>query len=303
MKNIALSLLVILLLAALILFLIAFQVRETESALVIRFGKPVRQITEPGLELKWPIPIESVQKFDSRMRVFNADIGETTTKGAIPIIVHSYVVWRIAEPLTFFNAVGTVREAESKLLNQITDVQNRVIGRHSFGEFVNSDKSRIRFEAIEQEILQELAPEVKNIYGIEINTVGIKRLKVAKDVTESVFGRMRAERARRTAATLAEGESQATAIRSDADMKKTEILAAAEARALEIQGKGDAEAARYYEMLEADEDLAMFLRNIKALKTSLEQKSTVVISAETEPFHLLRDKPKLEPNDNVQSGK
>ncbi|MHC4842925.1 MAG: protease modulator HflC [Planctomycetota bacterium] len=297
MKNIAITFLILLLVIALGLYLVAFQVRETESALVVRFGKAVREITEPGLKFKWPAPIERVHTFDSRMQVLNAEVGETPTKGAVPIIVHTYVVWEIAEPLKFFNAVGTVREAETQLLHQIHDVQNRIIGRHSFGEFVNSDKSKIRFEDIEREMTQELASAMQDNYGIEIGTLGIKRLMVAKDVTASVFERMRAERKRQSDDTFAQGSAQAMAIRSDADMKKTEILAAAEARAMEIRGKGDAEAAKYYQMLQADEDLAMFLRNIKALKTTLEQKSTVVISADTEPFNLLREMPKLEPKD------
>ncbi|MHC4131418.1 MAG: protease modulator HflC [Planctomycetota bacterium] len=303
MKNIAITLLIVLLVLALGLYLVAFQVRETESALVVRLGKAVRTYKEPGLRFKWPAPIETVYKFDSRLRVYNADVTETTTKGAVPIIVHTYVIWRVDEPKTFFNAVGTVREANSKLNSQISDVQNRVIGRHSFGEFVNSDKTKIQFDKIEQEMLDELKTALGSSYGIDIKTLGIKRLMVAEDVTQSVFARMQAERARKTEATLAQGNAQATAIRSDADMKKTEILAAAESRAMEIRGRGDAEAARYYEMLEADEELAMFLRNIKALKTTLEKKSTIVISAETEPFNLLREMPKLNPNDSGKTDK
>ncbi|MHC4264729.1 MAG: protease modulator HflC [Planctomycetota bacterium] len=301
MKNIAITLLIVLLMAALGLYLLAFQVRETESALVVRFGKPVREIKDPGLKFKWPAPIERVTKFDSRLRVYTAEVTETTTKGAIPIIVHTYVVWRVAEPLAFFNAVGTVREANSKLYSQISSVQNRVIGKHSFGEFVNSDQSKIQFDKIEQEMLDELKIALGEGYGIEIKTLGIMRLMVAEDVTQSVFARMQAERTRRTEATIAQGNAQATAIRSDADMKKTEILAAAESRAMEIRGKGDAEAARYYEMLEADEELAMFLRDLKALRTILEKKSTVVISAETEPFNLLREMPKIKPKDSKQA--
>ncbi|MHC4292890.1 MAG: protease modulator HflC [Planctomycetota bacterium] len=302
MKNIAITLLIVLLVAALGLYLVAFQVRETESALVIRFGEAVRQYKdEPGLKFKWPVPIEQLVKYDSRLRVYNAELDETTTKGAVPIIVHTYIVWRVDEPLTFFKAVGTVREANSKLYSQISDVQNRVIGRHSFGEFVNSDKSKIKFGEIEQEMLDELKNAVGEDYGIEIKTLGIKRLMVAKDVTQSVFSRMQAERARRTEATVAQGNAEATAIRSDADMKKTEILAAAESRAMEIRGKGDAEAAKYYEMLEADEELAMFLRDIKALKTTLEKKATIVISADTEPFNLLREMPKIKPGESIKT--
>ena len=156
MKNLVITIFIILLIAFLGLVFATFQVRETESALVTTFGKPTREITKPGLYFKWPPPVQWLYKFDSRMRVFEADIGETTTKGAVPIIVNTYVVWKIAEPLEFFNAVGTVSEAENKLRSRINDTQNRVIGRHSFGEFVNSDPTKIHFKQIEEEMLTDL---------------------------------------------------------------------------------------------------------------------------------------------------
>lgn len=295
MKDIAITIFIVLVIAILGLYLVSFQVREIESALVTTFGKPTREITEPGWYFKWPAPIQRVYPFDSRMRVFEGDLGETTTKGAVPIIVNTYVVWKIAEPLKFFNAVGTVKEAESKLLSQLSDAQNKAVGRHNFSEFVNSDPSKIRFEGIEDEMLAELQQTVRDDYGIEIKTLGIKQLKVSEDVSKDVFERMRAERNRKTEATIAEGNAEATRIRTDADSKKIELLAAAEARAKAIRGQGDAEAAKYYKMLEADPDLAMFLRDIEALKRILEQRSTIVLSADTEPFKLLKEMPVLKP--------
>ncbi|RKY25251.1 MAG: hypothetical protein DRP62_01745 [Planctomycetota bacterium] len=295
MKNITVTIFIILLVAVLGLYLISFQVRETESALVTTFGKPTRQITEPGWYFKWPAPIQQIYKFDSRMRVFEADVGETTTKGAVPIIVNTYVVWRIAEPLAFFNAVGTVKEAQSKLLSQISDTQNNVIGRHSFGEFVNSDPAKIRFEQIQDEMLSDLKQAIKGNYGIEIKTLGIRQLKVSEDVSKDVFERMRAERNRKTEATIAQGNAEATRIKADADSKKTELLAVAEARAKAIRGQGDAEAAQFYKLLEEDPDLAMFLRDVEALKKILQERSTVVLSADTEPFKLLKEMPALTP--------
>jgi len=137
MKNIAITIFIALVVLVMGLYLISFQVRETESALVTRFGKPVRTITQPKLCFKFPAPIEHVNRFDSRLHVFEADLGETTAKDLVSIIVNTYVVWKIAEPLKFLNSVGTVREAEVKLYSQITDTQNRVIGRHAFGEFMN----------------------------------------------------------------------------------------------------------------------------------------------------------------------
>ena len=144
MKSIVITIFILLVVVILGLIFFSFQVRETESALLMRFGKPIRQITAPDWYFKWPEPIEEVEKFDSRMRVLEVDASETPTKGATPIIVNTYVVWKIAEPLKFFNALGTVMEAESKLRSQISNTQNEVIGRYDFSEFVNSDKSKIK---------------------------------------------------------------------------------------------------------------------------------------------------------------
>lgn len=293
MKNIAITTFILLALVILGLLFVSFQVREIESALVTRFGEPVREITEPGWNFKWPPPIERVYKFDSRLKILDAELGETTTKGAVPIIVNTYVVWKISKPLEFFNAVGSVREAEEKLLGQIKDTQNKVIGLHYFSEFVNSDPAKIKFSQIQSEMFTSLKEAVKDDYGIDIMDLGIRQLKVNKETSKEVFERMRAERDSKTQSIITEGESMATQIKADADGISTELLAAAKGRAKAIRGQGDAEAAQYYKMLEADTELAMFLRDIEALKVILQARSTVVLSADDMPFRLLKELPVL----------
>lgn len=294
MKNIAITLFVLLVVAALTFYLISFQVRETESALVTSIiGKPARQITEPGWHFKWPAPIQKIHKFDARMRVYEADLGQTSTKGADPIIVKTYIVWKIAEPLKFFNALGTVSEAENKLYSQISNTQNEVIGQYEFSEFVNSDPEKIKLDQIQDQMLAELRKQVGADYGIEIKMLGIKQLKVTEDVTKQIFDRIRAERRRESDATISQGRAEATRIKTDADIKQSELLAAAKARAKIIRGQGDAEAAKFYKMFEDDPELAMFLRDIEALKKILKERSTVVFSADTAPFKLLKQAPKL----------
>jgi len=295
MKNVAITVFIILVVAVLGLYLISFQVRETESALLTTFGRPTRELTEPGWYFRWPAPIQRVYKFDSRMRIFEANLGETTTKAVVPIIVNTYIVWRIADPLQFFNAVETVKEAENYLRSQLNDTQNNVVGQYYFSEFINSDESKIKIEEIQEKMLAGLRQAVRDDYGIEIKTLGIKQLKISADVSKDVFERMKAERNRRTEATIAEGNAEATKIKTDADSKKIELLAAAQARAKAIRGQGDAEAAKYYKMLEADPELAMFLRDVEALKKILEKRSTIVISADTEPFKMLKQMPELKP--------
>jgi membrane protease subunit HflC len=295
MKSIAVTILVVLVVIVLVMALISFQVRETESALVTTFGKATRQITEPGLYFRWPPPIQQIYKFDSRLRIFEADLAETPTKGAVPIIVNTYVVWRIADPNRFLNSVGSTSAAEAKLHSQMNETQSNVVGQYSFSEFVNSDTNNIKIQEIQDKMLANLHGSVREAYGIEVKALGIKQLKISADVSKDVFDRMRGERNRKTENTIAEGRAEAVAIRTQADAQKTELLAAAQARAKAIMGQGDAEAAKYYEMLQADPELAMFLRDVEVLPAILKERSTYIINTDKDPFKLLREMPNLQP--------
>jgi membrane protease subunit HflC len=297
MKNIAITIFVVLIVVTLGLYLISFQVRETESCMVTTFGKPTRQIIEPGWYFKWPFPIEQVHKFDSRMRVFTVEVEETRTASGDPIIVNTYVVWRISEPLKFFNSIKTVKNAEDELLrSRIRNTQNNVIGRYSFSEFVNSDPTKIKFKEIQEDMLNALQEALVSAdYGIEIKAMGIKQLKVSEDVTKEVFERMRAERNRRAADIKAEGDSVAVRIETEARTISDELVAVADARAKKIRGEGDARAAQYYKMLDEDPELAGFLRDLEALQKMLETNTTFVVPTDREPFSLLKGIPDLKP--------
>ena len=302
MRNFWIVILLLLVVTSLGFVLVGFQVRQTESALVTRFGKPVRPITEPGLYFKLPAPIERVHKFDSRSRLYEPQEGfleETTTAGGEPIIVSSYVVWRISDPLQFLVSVRDSKGAEENLKSLLRNAQNAVVGRHYFSELVNTDRDKIRFEQIEQEMQGEMAPLAAANYGMEIRAVGLRRLMVSEKVTENVFDRMRADRDRRTKAILAAGAAEADRSQGDAQAKEKELLAIADAQAEAIRGAGDAEAAKYYKMLEADPELAMFLRDIEALRTILKERSTIVLGTDIEPMRLLKQIPDLQ---NRQSG-
>ena len=192
MKNFWAILSVIIVIVILLLSSVLYQVRETETVIVTRFGDPVRPVIEPGLELKWPKPIEVVHRFDSRSRLFD-DIPEeeTTTAGGEPIIVKSYAVWSIADPERFLTSVKDVKSAEDSLGTLLRNAQNSVIGKHYFSEFVNTDPAKIKFEQIENEIISEVREKARDEYGIAVKTVGLKQINVPKDVTEEVFNRMK----------------------------------------------------------------------------------------------------------------
>ncbi len=296
MKNIAITIFIVLIILTLSLYLISFQVRETESCMVTTFGDPTRQITEPGWFFKWPFPIQQVHTFDSRMRVFAPEVEETRTAGGHPIIVNTYVIWRISEPLKFYNRIQTVRNAENEFLrSRIRNTQNNVIGLHNFSEFVNSDQEKIKIKEIEQEMLAQLQQAVDEDYGIEIKTLGIKQLKVNEDVSKAVFERMKTDRDRRAQFYTSQGDAEAIRIKTAADSMRDELIAAANSRAKIIKGEGDAKAAEFLEMQEADIGLANFLREINTLKATLSSRTTFVVPTDKSPFNLLEKKPDIKP--------
>ena len=295
MRHIAVVGLVVVILAVLLLSFISFQVSETECALVMTFGEPKKEITEPGWNWRWPAPIQTVVKYDARPRIYEGVLEETSTKGSEPIIVSTYIVWKIDQPRKFREAVRDEAGARKTLKGRLKDTQSKVIGQHYFNDFVNTDPAKIKFSEIESQMLEYLAEPVKQAYGIEITAVGIKRLKISDKVTEDVFARMSADRKRKTDLTIAQGKTEAMKIRTDTDAKRTELLASADAQAKAIRGSGDAEAAQYYKLLKEDPEFAMFLREIEALKKIMKERATVVLPADAEPFKLLREMPDIKP--------
>ena len=293
MRNLSVLILVVAIAVMLSLFLFSFQVRETEVAVVTRFREPVRHyVDDPGWKLKWPSPIERVYTFDARSRLYERKMEQTTTAEANPIIVTSYVVWRVGDPVKFLeNVNGDYAEAERHLYSLLGNTQNTVVGKHPFSDFVNTDPAQCKFEDIEQEMLDEIAGIARDKYGMDVVAVGIKQLAINESTTQKVFTRMQKDRQGRADTIRGQGQAEATKIESDAGAKRTELLAMVEAQAKAIRGQADAEAARYYEKLEQNAELAIFLRDLEALKKILQDRSTIVLGSDVAPLHLLKEMP------------
>ncbi|MCD6394114.1 MAG: protease modulator HflC [Planctomycetes bacterium] len=298
MKNVWVFVFVLLIVSVLGLYLFTFQVSETEIAVVTRFGEPTRTLYKPGVYLKWPRPINHIQRYDGRNQIYETVLTDTTTAGGEPITVTSYIIWKIDDPLVFRESVVDKEEAEIQLDVLLQDTQNTVIGQHYFGDFVNSDLEKIKFTEIENEMATRIGPAAKKL-GIDVKVIGIRRLAVSETVTKAVFERMKAERTRKTEAITKAGETEADTIKKNAEARRTELLAIVEARAKAIRGSGDAEAAGYYKMLEDDPEFAMFLRDIEALRKILEKETTIVLGADTDPIQLLKKVPDIKPKERA----
>ncbi len=271
----------------LLLTAITFQVRFGEVAVVTTFDKPTRSITEAGLYFKFPFPVQKVRKFDARLQVFDGRIEETFTKDAKNIIVLGTVAWRIKDPLKFLTSLGNFYEAQKNLEGLVRSYQNAVIGTYPLSSFISTDREKMKFDQIEEDILRPVAKESYERYGIEIAFFKIKRLLLPEAVTEKVFERMRAERERLSKKYRAEGEAEAIRIRAMADSEKEKIIVRAESQGRIIKGQADAEATKYYEVFKENEEFAIFLKKLEALEETLKQKSTVILDTRTPPFDLL----------------
>ncbi len=288
MKNSRLNLVIgSLLLGLFILLLFLFQVRQTEVAVVTTFGKATSQITEPGLNLKWPWPVQKVTKLDKRLQSFEGKFEETLTSDGRNLLVLVFAGWRIADPALFYNRFnGSLPEGERNLENILRTAKNAAVGRHPFSHFISATPADLKFDDIEKEILAAVQTDAKAL-GIEVQIARLKRVGLPESVTEKVFDRMRADRTKEVERLKAEGQEEAIKIRSGADLERDKLLAAAEAQATGIRSEGDAEAARSYSVFQQNPELAVFLLKLNALENTLKERSTLVVDPRTPPFDLL----------------
>lgn len=277
-----------LLLALFLLLLFLFQVRQTEVAVVTTFGKATRPITEPGLYMKWPWPVQKVTKLDRRLQPFEGKFEETFTRDERNLLIMVFVGWRIEDPALFYSrfAGGSIVEAERSLDNIVRTHKNAAVGRHNFAEFISTQPGDLKFDVIEKEILEGVQKDAKT-QGILVEIARIKRLGIPESVTEKVFDRMRAERAKEVARLKAEGEKEAITIRSAADLDRDKLLAEADAQATRIRGEGDAEAAKSFSVFQQDPELAILILKLNALEATLKERTTLIVDPRTPPFDLL----------------
>jgi membrane protease subunit HflC len=273
------------------LLLFVFQVRKSEVVVVTRFGRPDRNIVNPGPHLKWPWPIESVHRFDQRVQNFEDKLTEGLTQDSFNLLASVYVGWKITNATAFFPKFASssepIAEAERVMDRMLSNAKTAVMGKHPLSDFLSPSGEGNKFNAIENEILTIVQSQVRaNNYGLEIEFLGLKRLGLPENVTQSVFERMQSERKVLVERSQSEGEKDSQIIRSDADRKAAEVLASAGAQATQIRGRGEAEAAKSLSVFQQNPELANFIFRLTALEGSLKERSTLIFDQHTPPFDI-----------------
>jgi len=277
------------------LLLFTFQVRQSEVAVLTTFGKPAaNNIDQPNLYFKWPWPIQQVYRFDQRVQNFEDKYSENLTADNTMLLTSVYVGWRISDAKEFFPkfAGGSVEAAQRQLETMLRSAKAAVIGKHNLSDFVNADPKQLKLESIEDEIKTAVQNQLATQnYGISIDFLGVKKLGLPESVTQTVFDRMKSERQVLISEAQFQGEAEATKIKSAAERQAADVIANANADATRIEGAGVAEAAKTLSVFQQNPELAIFQLQLEALKSSLNQKSTLIFDERTPPFSLFQNLP------------
>jgi membrane protease subunit HflC len=277
--------------------LFSFQVRQSEVVLKTTFGRPTREYTEPGLKFRWPWGIQMIHRFDKRVQNFEDRLTEGLTRDGKNLLTSVYVGWKITDPSQFFTkfgAVNPIAEAEKRLAEVLGNAKSSIVGMHPLTDFVSATDNGTNFVVIEDEILNQANALLRQTesdgkgYGLKLEFLGIKKLGIPDQVTQQVFDEMTKERQVLVSTSQAEGDADASKIKSDADRKAAEMLAKAEGEATRIRGEGEGEAAKYLSVFQQNPELASLVFRLNALEGSLKERSILVFDRNTPPFDLFQ---------------
>jgi len=274
---------IIVLLAIGTIYLSTYIVDKTQYAIEILLGDPVDIVLEPGLNFKFPF-VSRIVFMENRLQDYDADPGAVFTKDKKEMKVDTYSKWRVSDPLKFYETVRTTNGAHARLDDIIYSQTREILGQHTLMEIVSGNRKEIR------ESITLRSRKNAEKFGIEILDVRIKRADLPEQNSQSVFGRMNAERRRQAKLYRSEGEEESLKIRSDADRERVEIIAEAKKINEETRGGADAKATKIYaDAYQKDMDFFKFLRSHDVYRNSLQEGTTLLMDANSKFFKYLKD--------------
>jgi membrane protease subunit HflC len=276
--------LIVLGIAAVVAYLTLFTVYQTQQPLVLEFGKPKREIKDPGLHYKIPF-IQNVEYFDKRILDIDTASQEVIASDKKRLVVDAFARYRITDPLMFFQSVRDERIANARIGAILEASLRRVLGGATFQAVVRDKR-----EALMRTILSQVNKEASEL-GVEIVDVRIKRVDLPEANMQAIYRRMQTERQREAAEWRAEGEGAARRIRATADRQVTVIKADATGESERVRGDGDAERNRIYaEAFNQDPEFFSFYRSMQAYEAALQAGDTrMLLTPDSEFFKYFND--------------
>lgn len=268
------------------------QVSEGTSVVVTRFGKPTRQLMEPGAYFKLPWPVEDARVVDLRQHVFNTPYTATLTHDRRNVVLSTFVVWNVADPLLFLQSSGSVEAVSAKIDGMVTAAKNTRMGGYDLSALVSTDSAQLQTQRIEQQLLQDVQQDAREKFGIQILQIGINRIAYESSNVSAVLAQMKAEREAAAKQLRALGEKDANAIRDDAVVRSEEILRDGRLEAGRIRADAEQKVSEIYAQAHLrDPEFYRYWRSLEALKRSLGSDSTIILRTNEGFMDLLTDPP------------
>jgi len=261
-----------------------FTVDQTEQALVIRLGEPVKVITDPGLYVKWPL-IDSVIPVDKRILDLESPAQEVIASDQKRLVVDAFARYRVQDPLRFYQTVGSIEAVNSRLSTLLISALRRVLGEATFIQVVRDERPQLTAR------MREQLDHEAGAFGINVVDVRIRRADLPEQNSQAVYQRMQTERQREAAEFRAQGSQRSQEIRSKADRDVTVLIADATSRSEQIRGEGDAQRNHIFnEAYGKDQDFFAFYRSMQAYEAGLRHNDTrMLLQPDTEFFRYFID--------------
>ncbi len=264
-----------------------FAVHQTQQALVLQFGNPMRVIQEPGLAFKVPF-VQNVELYDNRILNLDPPAQEIILKDQKRVNVDAFARYKIVDPLEYKKVAQTTANFRSVFGQRLNSAIRAEIGQILLGDMLTEKRAQI---------MEHISVQMKTNgakFGVEVIDVRIGRTDLPSDTAQSVYNRMRSDRVASAAKLRAEGEQQKLTIESHADRERTIIIAEAQRTAEILRGEG--EASRNKILVSAqnkDPEFFAFYRSMEAYGAALDD-TTWVLSPNSEFFRYMNQMPTFE---------
>ena len=273
MKASVSSVLIAIVVALVVASLSLFTVDQRQNAIVFRLGEIVSVKTMPGLYFKVPL-VDNVRYFDARILTLDAEEAQKfVTSENKPVLVDSFVKWRIADVKQYYKSVqGDEGLARVRLAQAVNGSLREEFGKRTIHEVVSGEREQI------MDLMRERADQIAREIGVQVLDVRLKRVDFTPEISESVYGRMQAERKRVANELRSTGFAEAEKIRADADKQRQVVIAQAYRDAQRLKGDGDAKAtAIYARAFERNPEFYAFYRSLEAYRQSFKNKGDLLI--------------------------
>ncbi|MAF96774.1 MAG: protease modulator HflC [Rhodospirillaceae bacterium] len=255
-----------------------FTVHQTQQALILQFGNPIRMVREPGLSYKMPF-IQNVEYYDRRILDLDPPVQEVILADQKRINVDAFARYKIVDPLEFRKRAVTNQNFRQVFGNRLNAAIRAEIGKILLGDMLTEKRAQV-MGVISRQMKSQAAE-----FGTKVIDVRIGRTDLPEATAQAVYNRMRSDRVASAAKLRAEGEEQKLKIQAIADKDRTIIIADAQRQSEILRGEGEGERNRILgEAFGQDPEFFDFYRSMEAYGDALGDGTTMVLSPDSEFF-------------------